>query len=566
MSAHIRSTVNGVDPIDNGSRNDLEIGDIVVVTSIDPASTYAWSLVYAPENSLAGFSGSVTSISPGQFTVDQPGSYLVRLIVDAGLPTEDTQYVRLRALTKTVDLYLVAAGEKRDATGIVPVDASSVGWANDQNRNLLNLLAAIKPFTYSSNILWVDTNNTKADFGSIQDAIDAAVADTPSSTNQWFILVRPGTYTENLTFAPWVHVLADPMDTAISLAETDATPSVTVTGVHTLATTGTEVTVIQGLNLVCATNTTSACLTKTGTGALKLVRCRLAVTGTHGTQGAAIKVTTGTVLLDTCQITMTTSGGNRYAYEQDGGASDVLLTNTRIYGPRIANINPSLGPSVNTTFNFCNLEHTNGGIYTDAYLCIISHTIITGTGTSVSVHPNGAFFANDVELRARFSHFTGTLRYNIAGITGTPRLNLSAVDYATVLFPSGSPTFSSDLKSATLGYDNSISGLTSTNVQDAITEVSSPSKRLVNTTPDNILGSDTIVLVDVAGVVTLTLPNAADMLHTLTIKDVNGSASLLPITINPQLGETIDGGGSATISVDYGSVSLVSYNNNWFII
>lgn len=564
MAAHIRSTVNGVDPIDNGSRNDLEIGDIVVVSSIDAATTYSWSLVYAPENSIAGFSGSATSISPGQFTVDKPGPYLVRLIVDAGLPTEDTQYVRLRALTQTVDLYLVAAGEKRDNTGIIPVDASSVGWANDQNRNLLNLLASIKPFTYSSNILWVDTSDSKADFGSIQAAINEAVSQTPSSSNPWFILVRPGTYTENLTFAPWVHVIAEPMDTAISLAESDLTPTVTIVGTHTLATTGTNATVLQGLNLTCPSNTTSACLTKTGTGVLKLVRCRLAVTGTHASQGAALQITAGYVLVDTCQLTMTTSGGNRYAYTQDGGASTVLIQNSRIYGPRIAAINSSMGPSVNTTFNSCTLEHTNGGVYTDALACVFNYTNVTGTGTSVSVHPGGAFFANDVAVKCHFSQFDGAIRFDIAGITGTPSLELSSVIYGSLVYPSGNPTVTSNLQGTSLYYNNAISGLVSDNVQDAIDEVSW-STRNVSSTPDSPTNQDHCLMVSNTPMI-FYLPLASSITHPLVIKDITGMAGSVPIVVTAHAGEAIDGAASKTIVTNYGVMRILPFNNNWYTI
>lgn len=139
MSARIRSLQNGLTPIDEASRDDLVVGDVVTVQSLDAATTYNWTLMYAPEGSAATFSGSATAVSPGTFTVDQVGPYLIRLIVDAGLPTEDSQYVRLRALTVGLGLSLVAAGERRDGTGIIPVDVDTVGWANEQNANLLAL-------------------------------------------------------------------------------------------------------------------------------------------------------------------------------------------------------------------------------------------------------------------------------------------------------------------------------------------------------------------------------------------------------------------------------------------
>jgi hypothetical protein len=143
MSASIRSLKNFLSPVDDASRNDLLVGDVVTLQALEASTTYAWTLLFVPEGSTATFSGSPTSISPGSFTVDMEGPYLVQLITDAGLSTESSQAVRLRALTETLGLKLVAAGERRDDTGIVPVDISTEGWANEQNYNLKTLEAAI---------------------------------------------------------------------------------------------------------------------------------------------------------------------------------------------------------------------------------------------------------------------------------------------------------------------------------------------------------------------------------------------------------------------------------------
>ncbi len=143
MSASIRSLRNGILPIDDASRDDLIVSDVVSLSALVPATTYSWVLSFVPAGSTAVFSGSPTAVSPGSFTVDLPGPYLVRLTTDASLITESTQYVRLRALTTTLGLRLVAAGERRDGTGIIPVDASPEGWANDQNFNLQTVESAI---------------------------------------------------------------------------------------------------------------------------------------------------------------------------------------------------------------------------------------------------------------------------------------------------------------------------------------------------------------------------------------------------------------------------------------
>ena len=139
MAAIIRSLRNGINQVIGASRDDLVAGDVVTVNSVDAATTYNWALVFIPEGSTAAFSGDPTAASPGDFTVDLEGPYLVRLVTDLTLPTISTQYVRLRALTTKLGLRLAAAGERRDGTGIIPVDIDPGGWADEQNANLQSL-------------------------------------------------------------------------------------------------------------------------------------------------------------------------------------------------------------------------------------------------------------------------------------------------------------------------------------------------------------------------------------------------------------------------------------------
>jgi hypothetical protein len=147
MAAQIRSSIPAKPTIDNASRDDLVVGDVITLEAVPPAigTTWAWTLVFVPEGSTAVLTppASASTAGPVTFTADLAGPYLVRLTVDAGLPTEDTQYVRLRALTSTLGLKLVAAGERRDSTGVIPVDVDSEGWANEQNYNFQRLETAI---------------------------------------------------------------------------------------------------------------------------------------------------------------------------------------------------------------------------------------------------------------------------------------------------------------------------------------------------------------------------------------------------------------------------------------
>lgn len=152
MAAIIRSTVLAVN-VDGASRDDLVVGTPVTLNSLGAASTWSWIIAYAPEGSAATFTGDPATASPGTFTPDLEGAYLIRLVTDAGTAGEDSQYVRLRVITDFAALKLVAAGERRDGTGIVPVDVGATGWADEQNFNLQTLEGIIEDRTR----FWRDT-------------------------------------------------------------------------------------------------------------------------------------------------------------------------------------------------------------------------------------------------------------------------------------------------------------------------------------------------------------------------------------------------------------------------
>jgi len=122
------------------SREDLQLGYQVTLHSVHTATTYSWSLSFAsdsPGSVAPGFGGtqSVSALLPpegatsrdAKFNVDFEGTYLIRLTVDAGLATENTQFIRCRVLTLFGALKLVAAGERRDEKGVIPVDATAEG-------------------------------------------------------------------------------------------------------------------------------------------------------------------------------------------------------------------------------------------------------------------------------------------------------------------------------------------------------------------------------------------------------------------------------------------------------
>jgi len=182
------------------------------------------------------------------FDVDFEGPYLVRLTVDLALPGEDTQYVRMRSLTRFADVHLVAGGERRDIGGVIPVDVDPKGWSQEQNRNIQRLLAMVRRGATSGRSLFVDANRGRdianapndftlstqfpgsdpadptgsgvtldnegfGDFSAVQAAIDYAMdyaargEVAPSSINPYYIFIQPGLYIEDLTLQPNVHLI-----------------------------------------------------------------------------------------------------------------------------------------------------------------------------------------------------------------------------------------------------------------------------------------------------------------------------------------------------------------------
>ena len=97
-----------------------------------------------------------------------------------------------------------------------------------------------------------------------------------------------------------------------------------------------------------------------------------------------------------------------------------------------------------------------------------------------------------------------------------------------------------------------------------VVTVPSASTRTVTAATDTIQATDTIVYVNRAGAVTITLSDAAAWLaaagHTtevqLIIQDVSGASSTNTITINRAGSDTVNGLTSVTITTDYGGYKL----------
>lgn len=236
------------------SRDDLRSGYQVELESVNVATFYEWALEFTP-TAPDGTASAAVLLAPelstslkARFNVDFEGPYLVRLTVDKTLPTEDTQYVRMRSLTRFADVHLVAGGERRDIGGVIPVDVDPKGWSQEQNRNVQRLLAMVRRGATSGRSLYVDSNRGRdsantpndftkttqfpgsdptdptgsgvtidnegfGDFSTVQAAIDYAMdyaargEPAPSYTDPYYVFIQPGLYVEDLTLQSHVHLI-----------------------------------------------------------------------------------------------------------------------------------------------------------------------------------------------------------------------------------------------------------------------------------------------------------------------------------------------------------------------
>lgn len=532
MPALIQSVVNGLNPVVGQSRNDLRSGDVVTLTSVGgPATTWAWSISYAPQDrtrtpSAAVLSGNPLGPGPVQFTVDNQGAYLLRLVVDAGLPSQSEQYVRLRFLTEFGDLSLVAAGERRDGTGIIPVDVSSEGWANDQNFNLNNLLYAIQHSAASGRIIYVDANRGKdnlhapndpdvaesyADFSTISEAILAAQTNAefngtipPSATQPVIIAVRPGRYVENVQFSPYIHVIGWPSTGGGTGDHPDYDRSVTIrcangggppTSTHTanLPNLG-EYCMVSNLVLENVGATTNALLRKVGEGDVYFINTEfLQSGGGAANQGAAISVERGRAFLSECRVIQEdTFTGTSRAFNVQSSAPNTAAfyaRDTAFIGTSIGRVDQNRIGGNTAAFYRCSFEQVGIAVssfalqtWAEAFLLEDCSVIVeSGTITNgVDANPDALGAAGDLVVTLRRTILGDTsnpptsflgIRVVDTNVVGTSFLQLGSSEYGPIT-TTGPVTRQALTIGSSLYYDNTISGLVSENVQDALDEIS----------------------------------------------------------------------------------------------
>ena len=473
-------------PVINASRDDIVAGMEVTVDTSTVATTYAWSLTFTPEGSTAVFSGDVTTATPGLFTVDLEGPYMIRLITDLGLPTETVRFVRARFLTLLGSLRLVAAGEQNNSTIVVPTDAGSDGWADDQNFNLQALLGLVSTTCASGRLFYVDPEAATGDCGdyaTVQEAIDAADTAGASITSPWAVLVRPGLYIEDVTFKPNIHVLGWPGNTAGAPNDNKViirTENAGGTTGHTAPSTlGTDLVTLSYLTLENGGFSTAPILDKSGPGGLLLHRVYSNQTGSGPTVGPCFNISGGAALVDSSTMNVTSAGTPTQVPIEQSAASILELRSSAFRGPSAAGFN-SAGADITgviTTIIDCQFEsvHVTGrGISTNANTFGMEYSrILTASGDAFLVHPGAGAFTGSQEVTIRWSYIGAPVSFDTSLIAGAMELNLGSSEYTTIDLPGGlgALVVTATTNSTSLFYDNTTTAIAAENVQDAIDEI-----------------------------------------------------------------------------------------------
>lgn len=503
MSASISSAITSKPTVIGQSRTDLRSGDVVTLTAADLShTTYSWTLAFAPESPDGTASSASLSTSSGTgpitFTVDNEGSYLIRLVVDSGLGTEDTQWVALRYLTVFGDLSLVAAGERRDDDGVIPVDADAEGWANAQNQNLQTLLGYVQTVSTSGRTITVDANRGRdisnspndptiaegfADHSTISSAISEATGLTPapSLSDPVVIKVFPGFYEEDLSFAAHVHIVGD---TTSSGDESDRSVVVRTTSagtqIHTAnLTSAGDLCYVSNLTLETVDASSNAVLSKQGSGTLFLHRVSVIQNGNDASQGPALdNAGDGTLIAQRSLIKSNNSvAADRLAFFTDTANSTSVFEECDIIGPSAVDLANSDPVGVSATFQNCFIDSTFAdasafSVRTSADETVLERSNVTISGgvnsTVLDVHPSGGVHVNDLIVEVRWSRLEGDIDFDTTGVSGDTDLRLGASDFGAINVTGSLTNQDALVEGLSIAYDPTTSGLSTTDVQNTL--------------------------------------------------------------------------------------------------
>jgi len=431
MAANIQTMLNGDETTATlgSSRDDLRTGDVVRCTSDDAALfEYSWELAYTPNESEAELT---VADNYCEFTVDNEGPYLIRLVVDPGTEAEDQQYLRLRSLTKFGSLKLVAGGEQMgDST--IPSDATGAGWALDQNHNLRELLAHVSRLSASGRLLYVDANRGKdsendqntetaeghADFYSIQEAVDFAVAGGVGGIgadidNTWTIVLRPGRYVEDLNVPVGINLIGMPSKGVVKIENTAEGEMHQLAGgwFHGITFYSEDVAMEEGFLSI--------------DGPVNLIQCHVVRYANGASQGPCVEVLGGTATLQGTTLTNIADANAGRCALAVHGSGEVFVDNCTIDGAEGIHIFDGAA-TANVRRSTITSLHVDGAAIHSSGTLSVSNSKLISTTTSLLVDPSTLNPELGGETHILHSELTG--QYSYDPTMGVPSLRVSSVE------------------------------------------------------------------------------------------------------------------------------------------
>lgn len=526
MSAQIRISVERggiiISTNVNQSIENVRKGDVIYCESVDVHTTYSWTLVFTPDSPNGTVSSSGLIAPPGsttnncKFIVDNEGAYLVRLVVDAGLGTESTQFLRVRKITRFGDLKLVAAGERKDSVGAIPFDIDPVGWADDQNQNLQKLLAYVRRLSTSGRVLYVDANRGRKSYDSTQNANDftntlempgadlsalatsGVVTDAEgfadfsdlssaityatdcatrgetalSSDNPYVILVQNGLYIEDVNLVPNIHIVSADnfFTTDNTYAKGVVIRSTNVTGGHTfVGTSNTDRVVCVGVEFENTDGASTNPTFKVQKGIAHFVNCTISQkSGTGGSALSIIPVDHTTT--DECQahlmnsyVQNTVASATDYAIKCGSDNARLVIENSTIVGQNGIQCNADYGGGLKEDVHLHIVRSTvmannvNGyAILSNASDLQVSYSYVSSSDTAkVLVIGENLPKTGDVVAKLIFSEFSNAqISFDTRQIAGSKTLQTSSCIYSEYVFPDAPPTHNAETQAKSLKYEN----------------------------------------------------------------------------------------------------------------
>jgi len=380
-------------------------------------------------------------------------------------------------------------------------------------------------------------------FQTIQGAIDAAVTAGGNAS----ILVRPGTYTEDLTFHAGIDVLG--------FAASGFGSLVTVIGNHTYADIGECI--VQDI----AFNATSGDLftinpATPGLSIFALKSCRNNNAGGRGTVVNATGGAIGIYLELQCVSTVSTQA------IVATGLTRVLLsasnfTNTTVAEPLIT-VNDiaevivfsgahldSLGDVINILSATAKVQVHGTDVNTQVLAPNGAFIRFIAAGTAIAVH-------DTVNTRGSVNNVIGAGTYQYADIVN---YGSNGIDPATTQQPFDWKPYATANVTASAVRGTAAFDETQFSVTDGFVNLFSPFFAGTSVVADYTAQfTDSFISVDNTAVPrTITLPASTDNGRTFTIKDGSGGAGTNAITI---LSAALIDGGSQTINTNYGSIQV----------